>query len=102
MSWLCGWEGYQVERIERRDGDVPETWIFLSSRPQGSMVCDGCGMLTDSVHDVEVRLIRDLPILDTQTWLSVPRRRVACRHCGPRLERLPWLDRHARVTRRLG
>ena len=102
MSWLGGWEGYQVETIERRSGDVPETWIFLGPRPQGSMVCDGCGRATDSVHDVDVRLIRDLPILDTQTWLSVPRRRVACPHCGPRLERLSWLDRHARVTRRLG
>lgn len=25
-----------------------------------------------------------------------------CPNCGPRIERLPWLDRHARVTRRLG
>ena len=31
----------------------------------------------------------------------MPRRRVHCSRCGPRLERLGWLERYARVTRRL-
>lgn len=33
--------------------------------------------------------------------LRVERLRLACPRCGPRLERLEWLDPHARVTRRL-
>ena len=37
----------------------------------------------------------------TRVELIVPRVRVACRHCGPKLERLCWLDPYARVTRRL-
>lgn len=28
--------------------------------------------------------------------------RVACRCCGPKLERLSWLEPYARVTKRLG
>lgn len=48
------------------------------------------------------RWIRDLPLLDAETWLLVYRRRVACPRCGPKLEDLPWLARYARVTRRLG
>jgi transposase len=100
-EWLGGWEGYRVEAIERREG--PQVWIFLGRVPRGTaMICDGCGQAAERVHDVETRVVRDLPILDAATWLSVPRRRVACRGCGPRLERLSWLDRHARVTRRLG
>ena len=47
------------------------------------------------------RRIRDLPILDARTWLLVPRRRVACPSCGAKLERLSWLGRYQRVTRRL-
>lgn len=65
------------------------------------MICDGCGRRAERVHEVVVRQVRDLPILDAATWLSVPRRRVVCRHCGPRLERLSWLSRHARVSCRL-
>lgn len=101
MSWLGGWEGYRVERVERREGATREIWIHLDRRPGGGMICDGCGSRGDSVHDVEMRMVRDLPILEARTWLSVPRRRVACPRCGPKLERLTWLDRHARVTRRL-
>ncbi|SOE01811.1 transposase [Caenispirillum bisanense] len=101
MSWLGGWEGYRVKRVERREGETPEIWVHLDRRPSGGMIGDGCGNRGDSVHDVEMRMVRDLPILEARTWLSVPRRRVACPHCGQKLERLTWLDRHARVTRRL-
>ncbi len=100
-AWLGGWEGYRVETVERRAGERPEVWIYLGPVPGTPLVCDGCGEACERVHDVARRVIRDLPILDAVTWLSVPRRRVACPRCGPRLERLAWLDRHARVTRRL-
>lgn len=100
-SWLGGWEGYQVETIQRRDDDGPTIWIFLGLRPLSAMICDGCGQGVDRVHDIETRAVRDLPILDASTWLSVPRRRVQCPRCGPKLERLDWLDRYSRVTRRL-
>jgi transposase len=45
--------------------------------------------------------VRDLPVFEHAVELVVPRVRVACAHCGPKLERLPWLDAYARVTRRL-
>lgn len=101
IAWLGGWEGYRVETIERRGGKRPEIWIYLGREPFSPMVCDGCGGPAGGVHDVVTREVRDLPILDAVTWLSVPRRRVLCPTCGPRLERLSWLDRHSRVTRRL-
>lgn len=100
-SWLGGWEGYRVETIQRRADERREIWIFLGRAPCATMICDGCGQAVDRVHDIETRIVRDLPILDAATWLSVPRRRVLCPCCGPRLERLDWLARHARVTRRL-
>lgn len=100
MAWLGGWKGYRVETIQRRAGGR-EVWIFLGRTPGGTMICSGCGVAADRIHDVAVRVVRDLPILDAATWLSVPRRRVLCLHCGPKLEQLDWLERHARVTRRL-
>ena len=47
-------------------------------------------------------IVRDLPILDAQTHLIVHRRRLVCPRCGPTLERLSWLAKYSRVTRRLG
>ena len=100
-SWLGGWEGYRVETIQRRESIRREIWIYLGRAPGGAMICDGCGCAVDRVHDIETRIVRDLPILDAVTMLSVPRRRLHCPRCGPKLERLDWLDRHARITHRL-
>lgn len=92
------WEGFFVAHWERREEVL---WIELSGHDARQLVCDGCGGDCRSVHDTTRRIVRDLPILDAPVLLVVPRCRVACPNCGPKLERLPWLDRHARLTRRL-
>ncbi|WP_457395885.1 helix-turn-helix domain-containing protein, partial [Roseateles sp. P5_E1] len=38
---------------------------------------------------------------DQPVELEVQRQRLACPRCGPKLEHLDWLERHARVTQRL-
>ena len=101
IAWLGGWEGYRVAWVDRRAGAVPEIWIYLAPAADRPLICDGCGGEVREIHEIEYREVRDLPILDARTWLLVPRRRLACPRCGPKLERLSWLDRHARVTRRL-
>jgi transposase len=102
---LGGWEGYRlgtVGRFEAGDkGPTPQVWIELLPDYRRAMVCSACGHSTHQLHDVAARWIRDLPILDAQTHLLVHRRRVLCPHCGPKLEKLSWLDHYARVTRRL-
>ena len=55
----------------------------------------------EAVHEREPREVRDLPILDTETVLVLERRRLKYPKCGPTLERLEWLERYARVTKRL-
>jgi hypothetical protein len=82
------------------EGATPaRVWIDLAPMAGRPMMCDGRPAV--EVHDVSERVIRDLPLFDAETFLRVPRRRVQCLRCGPRLERLPWFHRYARVTRRL-
>jgi GDP-D-mannose dehydratase len=40
------------------------------------------------VHETTYRVVRDLPILDAETHVVVPRRRLVCPRCGPKLEKL--------------
>lgn len=102
MAQLGGWVGYGVgswrheQRGERR-------WLILELVAQADAVrrCSGCGASVSAIHDRSVRRIRDLPVFEDAVELRVPRLRLACPNCGPRLERLDWLDPHARVTRRL-
>jgi len=104
---LGRWEGYAIGTAQRFEAGVkgprPQVWIELHPRPERTKVCDGCGESPPeaAVHDVEPRWVRDLPILDAQTHLLVHRCRLACPRCGPKLERLSWLERYARVTTRL-
>jgi len=102
ISRLGGWEGYELvgDRQEMRAG---RCWCVLRLEPirRRRRRCSGCGRLTRAIHDLQVRRIRDLPLFEYRVELEVPRVRVACRRCGPKLEQLDWLDAYARVTQRL-
>jgi transposase len=103
---LGGWEGYRIGTVGRWEADETrkraEVWIELVPTRDRVMVCSQCGQLSILVHDQAERWVRDLPILGADTWLVVHRLRLWCNTCGgPKLEELPWLDRYARVTKRL-
>ena len=102
---LGAWEGHQVKSCGRfaagERGPRPVVWIELEAIEARAMRCSGCGERVAQVHDRVERRVRDLPVLDADTWLQVPRCRVACPRCGSKLEQLDWLARYARVTQRL-
>jgi transposase len=103
---LGGWEGYRTGTVGRfeagQDGRKrPEVWIELHPIPHHPRLCSGCGRTCQAIHDTSERWIDDLPILGADTRLLVHRVRVACPSCGPKLERLAWLEPYARVTTRL-
>jgi transposase len=104
---LGGWEGYRISDVRRIGVDAayseahPVIEIELEPCADRVKRCSGCLQEVDQVHDVTVRRIRDLNILDARTILIVPRCRLNCSRCGRKLEQLDWLARYARVTRRL-
>jgi len=102
---LGTWEGYRIGVTDRFEagvkGERPEVWIELLLATNRPGLCSGCGQEVASVHEYTDRWVRDLPILDADTRLLVQQRRLACPRCGPRIEKVPWLDRYARHTRRL-
>ncbi len=79
---LGGWEGYQLLDM-RRLGVDPEyseahPVIEIELEPCAGRVkrCSGCLQEVDQVHDVAVRRVRDLNILDARTILIIPRCRL--------------------------
>jgi len=101
---LVGWERYRVKLVERVEpaeaAGKPRVEVTLV-RETRTFRCSGCGHETTKVHEMVVRCVRDLPILDAETHVWVPRYRVACPTCGPKLEALSWLSPWERVTKRL-
>ena len=103
ISRLGGWEGYVVTEDWNEVRAGQSVWVIRLEPIRGHRrCCSGCGAFSAAIHDLEVRRVRDLPLFEHRVELLVPRVRVACPQCGPKLERLSWLDPYARVTRRLG
>lgn len=100
---LTGWEGYAVQSVKRLEAtsDRPAQVHLELVRTAQTFQCSGCGQRCAQVHEVTRRCVRDLPILDAETFVWFSRYRVACPACGPKVEALPWLSPWARVTNRL-
>jgi transposase len=63
--------------------------------------CSGCGRRTWQVRDATLRTWDDLPWAAHRVTLIYRQRRVRCRACGIRTERIAFADPKARITRRL-
>ncbi|WP_046486551.1 ISL3 family transposase, partial [Pseudomonas veronii] len=97
-TFLPFWEGFSVVAI-KPDGDALQ--IDLIPQATRFPTCGGCQKLCSTTHEYCDRVVRDLPILGRAVRLNVQLRRVSCRDCGKRMEVVSWLDRYARMTRRL-
>ncbi len=92
------WEGFDVSDLQVGPDLVQITLQAKTSQP---LLCSGCQRSGLPVHEYCRRRIRDLPMLGKAVLLHLTLRRVACPDCGTRMESVSWLDRHARLTRRL-
>lgn len=102
IARLGGWSGYEVVgTLEEQRGEAKWCVVQLAVKAGGGRRCSHCGRRTGSIHDCEERRVRDLPIFEVPVELVVPRLRVLCPRCGPRLEQLEWLEPYSRVTQRL-
>lgn len=101
---LGGWPGFRLVDVRREEAtsqrSAARVVLTLEAVPGLPRECSRCGQVVAEVHDITPREVRDLPILDAETWLILPRVRLQCPRCGPTVEAVPWLDRYARMTRR--
>jgi transposase len=92
------WEGFVVRDVKMAGEQMQVT---LAPCPERPARCGGCAAEGLTTHEHVRRRIRDLPMVGQALVLDVTLRRLACPGCGQRLESVPWLDRHARLTRRM-
>jgi transposase len=75
--------------------------IRIERRGVRRYTCSGCGRRTRRVRSTRDRTWDDLPWAAHHVTLLYRQRRIVCRHCGIRTERIEFADPKARVTRRL-
>jgi transposase len=74
--------------------------VALERRGIRRYVCAGYGRHTAHVCDAKARTWDDLPWAEHPVTPRYTLRRLWCRHCGIRTERVTFADPHARLTRR--
>lgn len=99
---ILGLAEYRVERLEW-DADDPRARvrIWIERRGIRGYQCAGCGRRTWRMRDAKERTWEDLPWAEHPVTLVYAQRRVRCRACGIRTERVGFAADHARITRRL-
>jgi hypothetical protein len=70
---LGTWEGHSIGTVGRRplrpdDPSEPREAVLIELLPRRDVTrtCSGCGRQCSSIHDVEQRWVRDLPIFESQ------------------------------------
>lgn len=101
-SRILALEGYRVKEVGFKvDGEFPRLWIDIERRPAKRYRCSGCNRTTGRVRDAKMRTWDDLPWGGNRVTLRYRLRRLNCRQCGIRTERIDFADPKARVTKRL-
>lgn len=101
-TWILGLPGFRVESVEGEDTEATSrVRIRIERRGPRRYPCSGCGRRTSRVRSARDRTWDDLPWAAHPVTLVYRQRRVVCRRCGIRTERLEFADPKARVTRRL-
>lgn len=99
LNVLSGfWPGFELTDFQVQNNRVN---VRLQPQALSASLCSGCGQACEVVHDSHWRRIRDLPMLGYPVDLDVLTRRLACPDCGPRPQRIDWLERYQRITLRL-
>jgi hypothetical protein len=98
---VLGLEGFHVEAIAwNDDGAHARTQIRIERRGIRRYECSGCRRRTWRVRDRAERTWDDLPWAEHRVTLVYQQRRIYCRTCGIRTERIAFADPKARITRR--
>lgn len=93
------WEGFLVSSVEVIDNCLH---VRLAADPGCPLICSHCGAHAPDVHETVLRTVRDLPMGGLSVFLSIAVRRLRCLSCCRCCtQQIGWLDRHARVSRRL-
>lgn len=63
--------------------------------------CPTCSNVCESIHEVSLKKIKDMHLLNKNCWILLHHRRFSCNHCNETfMERLSWLDINGRYTTR--
>jgi transposase len=91
--------GFVYETVRLVEGaEGPSLDVEIRARANGRAVCSGCGIRRPGYDRQEVRRFEFVPLWGMLVFLCYEMRRVDCRRCGVKVERVPWAEGKHQVT----
>jgi len=81
---------FVYEAVRLVEGDPPALEIEVRARGNSRPCCSGCGQPGPGYDTLGVRRFEFVPLWGIMVFLVYAMRRVDCRDCGVRVERVPW------------
>lgn len=101
LAELIGIEGWGVRgKPHFEKEEVHRPFMMVEIYPEKKEYECPCGRCFDHYYDGEFRMARDLSFGIWDLYLYFFQVRVECPDCGVKTERVPWLDRGQRHTKR--
>lgn len=82
----------------REQGKRPILDIEIRPRKNGRPVCSGCNTLGPGYDTLPVRRFQFVPLWGIAVFFLYAMRRVDCRRCGIKVERVPWAEGKNHLT----
>lgn len=68
----------------------PTVEVELHARANSRAICSGCGRRSPGYDTLSVRRFEFIPLWGIKVFFLYAPRRVECRRCGVKVERMPW------------
>ena len=91
-------KGFVCEAVRFSDAGRTALEIEMRARTNSRPLCSGCGRPGPGYDRLPERRYEFVPLWALAVFLVYAPRRVACAHCGVKVERVPWAEGKHRLT----
>lgn len=88
-------QGFRIRQVQ---GDTTRIDVDIVSDKRHTIFCNCCGCAARYRDTLPTRFFRHVPLWGIPVWLRYAPQRVHCKHCGIKVEYLPWCKGKRRFT----
>jgi transposase len=91
-------KGFVYDRVRLVEEGVGRLVVDIRPRKGSRPVCSGCKRRGPHYDTLPVRFFQFVPLWGLLVFFAYAMRRVNCRHCGVKVEAVPWADGKSPIT----
>jgi len=91
-------KGFVYDGVRLEKGGRPRLVVDIRARRGSRAICSGCGKRGSQYDVLALRYFEFVPVWGLLVFFAYSMRRVDCRRCGVKVERVPWAEGKSPIT----